>query len=258
MSVLIKPFPRDLRWNAALLHLFFDAILLASMAALLFKHWFPPPFFTATGGWQGLKLAIPVMLIGPLLTFVVADPHKARKVLVRDLAMILVVQSLALAWGIHVLYGQRPVAVVFWESEFLTVTANDLSEQGYSDRQLDAFGNDRPVWVYRPKPVSRDGLRKILRQVTEEKVSPYYQVESFLPYREYFSDLVWHGVDIEKIARSNQNMKTELDAVLRQTGGKADDYIYLAMKSKYRNVVVVFSRNGERLGYLYAPYLQNP
>jgi hypothetical protein len=45
--------------------------------------------------------------------------------------------------------------------------------------------------------------------------------------------------------------------LLQKSGNKADDYLYLALKSKYRNVVVVFTKSGERIGYLYAPYLRD-
>lgn len=246
------------RWFTAFLHLFLAVILITLISALLLRVWFPPPFFTATGGWQGLKFAAVLTVLGVLPTLVVTNPLKARNVLARDLGLIVGMQCLVLAWCMYVLYGQRPVAVVFWESEFYTVTANELAEHGYSVSELDRFGKESPVWVYRPKPVSAEGLRQILKQVTFNKVPPYLQVNAFIPYQEYFSELAWHSKDIDEITQANHNMKAELAELLRKFGGKADDFVYLAMKSKYRNVVVVFTKTGDRIGYLYAPYLKNP
>jgi hypothetical protein len=246
-----------IRWFAALLHLFLGVVLFALISALLLGFWFPPPFFTATGGWQGLKLIAMVVVLGPLLTLVVANPLKARRVLARDLGLIVSLQCLTLAWFMYALYGQRPVAVVFWESEFYTVTAHELAEHGYSVSELNRFGKQRPVWVYRPKPAAAEGLIEMLKQVTVNQVPPHHQVARFLPYREHFSELTWHSVNIGEITRENRNMQAELDELLQKSGNKADDYLYLALKSKYRNVVVVFTKSGERIGYLYAPYLRD-
>ena len=255
--MVIKLPKKGYRWFAALLHLFWSAILFSLIFALLLGLWFPSPFYSASGGWQALKLVVIVLLLGPLLTLVVANTLKARRVLARDLGLIVGLQCLALAWGAYLLHAQRPVAVVFWESEFYTVTATELAEHGYSIDALDRFGQQRPVWVYRPKPADAEGLQAMLKQVTVNQVPPHHQVASFLPYREHFSELAWHGVNIGEITRTNRNMQAELDELLQQSGGKADDYLYLALKSKYRNVVVVFTKSGERIGYLYAPYLRD-
>ena len=228
--------------------------------ALIYVHvrmfWFPAPFFTASGGWQGIKLVGILVVLGALLSLVVFNPLKSRRVLPRDVGLIVGLQCLALACGAYVLHGQRPVAVVFWESEFLTVTANELLEHGYSVGELERFGTSGPVWVYRPKPASAEGLREILKQATVNKVPPHHQISAYLPYRDYFSEFAWHSLDIDKITRANRSMKEELDELLQKTGGKSVDYLYLALKSKYRNVVVVFTKSGERIGYLYAPYLR--
>ena len=249
----------NIRWLTVLLHLTVNLVLLAAVYVLLFKFWFPPPFFSASGGWQGFKLiAVMILLPGPLLSLVVASPNKRHRVLARDIGIIVLVQGLALVWSGYALYAQRPVAAVFWESEFYSVTDGELAEHGYSITDLDRFGHDLPVWVYRPKPASAEGLNKMLEQVTEQHVPPHHQIASFLPYRDHFSDLSWHGLDIAEIINANRGMKEELDEVLAKHGSNANDYEYLALKAKYRNVVVAFTKNGERVGYLYAPYLQNP
>ncbi len=246
------------RWTPVLLHLLASVLVLLAISALLLGLWFPAPFFSASGGWQGLKLVAIVLLPGPLLTLVVSNSRKDRRVLARDLGLIVTLQCLALTGCVYTLYGQRPVAVVFWESEFYTVTADELAEHGYPASKLARFGKDRPAWVYRPKPVSAEGLRQILRQTTANGVPPHHQIDAFLPYRAHFSELAWHGLDIGEITQSNPTMKAELDALLHMRGGKTADYRYLALKAKYRNVVLVFTQSGERVGHLYAPYLDNP
>ena len=82
------------RLKAFAWHLFGSAGGLSVTLGLMYLGWYHWP------GWyladMPTVLAIMVgidVVLGPLLTFIIADPAKARRVLVRDLGCILLVQS---------------------------------------------------------------------------------------------------------------------------------------------------------------------
>lgn len=114
------------RIYASTLHLGGSA-LVAAFAALVVCHWFPRPFWSLSGGASLFFLLIAVdAVLGPVLTAIVASNSKPRGELVRDLSVILLIQSAALGYGMHSLALARPVAVVFEVDLFRVITAADI------------------------------------------------------------------------------------------------------------------------------------
>src|SRR5210317_459647 len=114
---------------ASALHFTVSLIIFSVFIYILLIHWYPSPYFTASGGWQGLKIVVLVdLVLGPLLTFIVFNKKKSRLELTIDLSLIVGLQLAALVWGIVTVYQQRPLAIVFWDDRFYTVPAGALSE----------------------------------------------------------------------------------------------------------------------------------
>ena len=86
---------------ATLVHLLISGAIAAVASLLVFRVWYPPPFAAVAGGLGlfGLIVGIDVV-VGPLLTAVVASAAKPLAELRRDIAVIAVFQSLAFGYGI--------------------------------------------------------------------------------------------------------------------------------------------------------------
>jgi hypothetical protein len=113
------------RWQAAGIHLALSALIAATVVTVMLALWYPPPYFDAMGGTGLLKLVVGVdVTLGPLLTLIVYNP--AKKSLRFDLAVIATLQLAALAYGIWVTFGARPVYTVFVKDRFEVVAANQL------------------------------------------------------------------------------------------------------------------------------------
>ena len=115
------------RARAAGLHLLVSALLAAAAAALVFGLWYPGIYRLASGGRDLFLLVTSVdVILGPLLTFAVFDLAKGWKHLRRDLAVIGVIQTAALVYGLHTVYIVRPVAMVFEVDRFRVIAAADV------------------------------------------------------------------------------------------------------------------------------------
>lgn len=115
--------------RAAAIHLLLSATLAGAVAALVFGLWFPSPLRELVGGTELFWLIIGVDVVcGPLLTLVVFNPDKPHAELRRDLALVALIQLLALGYGIHTLAHARPVALVHEVDRFRVVTFSDLAE----------------------------------------------------------------------------------------------------------------------------------
>lgn len=115
------------RLKAAGLHFCLSLAVAILAAVLVFGVWYPWPYRIISGGQELFWLLTTVdVILGPLLTFAVFDLAKGRRHLQRDLAVIVVLQLAALAYGLHTVYQVRPVALVFEVDRFRVVTANDV------------------------------------------------------------------------------------------------------------------------------------
>lgn len=114
-------------FKAFAIHLGISALVAVLAAALVFLVWFPYPFREISGGQSlfGLVVAVDVVL-GPLLTWVVFDRRKPRSELVRDLAVIGMLQLAALAYGLWSVYLARPVYLVHEVDRFVAISAADV------------------------------------------------------------------------------------------------------------------------------------
>lgn len=107
------------------------SVLVAGMAYLfVFTVWYPSPFAALAGGARLFLLLVLVdVVMGPVLTAVVASAGKLRRELVRDLSIIVVLQLAAFAYGIFSVALARPVALVFEVDLLRLVSAADIDPE---------------------------------------------------------------------------------------------------------------------------------
>lgn len=247
------------RYSAALLHFSISCLIFLIFIAGLLLLWYPSPYFSASGGWQGLQLvALVDLVLGPFLTLIIYNARKSRKELFADFSIIAVVQVSALLWGINAVYEQRPVAAVFWEGSFYTVPAKSLTNQGENLERLKQFGNKMPVYVYALQPQNKAEYEAMLQEISERHIPPHEQLNRYRPLGEHYSDIRSASLNINEIIESNKAMGKRLEEILQASGTSLDDNYYIALESRYRNIVLVFSQQDQLLGMLNAPLKEGP
>ena len=102
--------------KATAVHLALSVALFIYLAYQIYYNWYPEPYFSIDGGWQGIRLVGAVdLVLGPLITFLIFDSRKPRREILFDLLVIVTIQIGALTYGIYTTYNQRPIAVVVIE-----------------------------------------------------------------------------------------------------------------------------------------------
>ncbi len=113
--------------SAFLKHLLLSAAVVAVALTVIFKIWYPYPYFRIAGAERVLQILIGVdLILGPLLTLVLYKPGK--KWLWFDMSFIAAIQIAALIYGLTTIYGQRPYYSVFAVDRFVLLTANKLKD----------------------------------------------------------------------------------------------------------------------------------
>ena len=124
-------------------------------------------FYVGWYHWPGWYLAVvtPVIAVlagvdvalGPILTLLISSPQKAPRELARDVAVIVVLQLLALGYGSLQLWNGRPLYYVFSGGILQMVQAYDLDAGDAAQARtaglaLAPHWYSLPRWVYAPEP----------------------------------------------------------------------------------------------------------
>jgi hypothetical protein len=159
------------RLKAFSLHLLGSASALTLILGTLYFGWYRWP------GWY-LAEATPVvavlvgvdLVIGPLLTLVIASNRKSRRELTRDIGIIVAVQVLALIYGTTSLWNGRPLYYAYSETVLQLVQAYEInaSEAELGRKQnavLAPHWYSLPRWIWAPLPSDPEEAQKLITAV---------------------------------------------------------------------------------------------
>jgi hypothetical protein len=119
--------------RVGLAHLLGSLLVATFLAALVFDLWYPHPYRELVGGIELFLLVIAVDVVcGPLLTSVLYNPSKPKNELFTDLGLVVVIQLVALAYGMYTVVQARPIYAVFEVDRFRVVTAADVDSADWA------------------------------------------------------------------------------------------------------------------------------
>lgn len=138
--------------NAVLLHFGVSLAIFLALVYVMMRLWYPGALFEMDGGVQGLTILAPIdLVLGPMLTLLFYRPHKRSVVF--DMSFIAIVQVAALSYGVFSVYQQRPVALVFAQERFETLSHSDYqaalaAADVANPTPLSQFGPSSPRLIY--------------------------------------------------------------------------------------------------------------
>lgn len=115
--------------RAALLHLCASILVGCFAAVVVFFVWYPSPYGYISGGRELFYLLVVVDIIcGPLLTLILFNSAKPRRELLMDLSLVVVIQLVALIYGLYTVYVARPLYLVHEVDRFKVVALPDYGD----------------------------------------------------------------------------------------------------------------------------------
>jgi len=214
------------KMRAASIHLGISFLVFLGILFVILFVWYPEPFFTAEGGWDGIKLMAAVdLVLGPSLTFIIYNYTKARKEIVFDLSLVAAVQISALIWGGLQVYSERPVALVMWEGVFYTVTEDYYQKQNINLKDVATFSDEKPMIILAETDHAVEQLEE-LKRLNQEKIPPYAQVHLYKSIKENADNVFKHQISAEAWS---DYLNEDLTAT--------NEHIFLG-KAKYKNLLI--------------------
>ncbi len=245
--------------RAFAIHLTASAIVVLAFLGVMLFVWYPTPYFETDGGWTVLRILAGVdVVLGPLLTLIVFKPGKPG--LKFDMSCIVLAQLGALIYGGTIIYQQRPAFVVFGVDRFTSVSASEVEFDKLKYPELQRVAGIGPL-LAQSRPPDDPKLRQelLLGVVLEGKKDLEFRAELYEPYRPDLAQLRARSIDLSKIAALDAGAKQAIDGFIASKGGRLGDNLYLPLKGKNKDIVMVLSpTDGMPMGFIsISPWIED-
>lgn len=252
-------------WNRALLvskarafglHIAISAIVFAVVIAVVVGMWFPQPYFSIDGGLAMVAIAAAVDLgIGPLITFLVYRPGRRDNKL--NFAVIGVLQAAALAWGVHVLYTQRPLYAAYIGGPvkvFIPITEELIRKSAPPSREVQERAKGRPPLVFVPLSSDKKKALGMLMSGFLGGPSLLSATHLWLPIEGRALDsIVEEARDRKTLESLDPDAGRLLDEFLAGRGAKFEDFAFVPLRGRFSSALLALNKaDGSLAGVVYA------
>ena len=230
--------------KASGIHFIISLSFISISLLLALKFWYPAPFFEISGLDHIILILITVdVILGPLLTLVVFKPKKPS--LKIDLTIIGLVQIVAFCYGFYTIYSAHPLYIAFAGDRFTPINTNEVDPAKAKYPELKKSKLTGPELVYVQKPADPAEMSRVTMEVLSGKPDLDARPEYYEPFKKFTDTILTKSISPEKIQANDKN-KQQLENFLAQYGKTADDYAFLALVGKEKDVLWAFDRhNGE-------------
>jgi len=234
------------RLKALALHLVVSCAVLSLTLGTLYVCWYRwPGWYLADAGQVTGVLAVVDLVLGPLLTFVVASDTKPKRVLARDISVIGVLQLSALIYGSLSLWNGRPLYYAFSEDVLQVVQAYDFEPQelGLARRQnapLRPHWYSLPRWIWAPLPADPKEHDRIVQSAVSGGSDVIAMPRYYQPWEAGLPTLRTRLTKIDDLKYFNGNERKSLKASMQRSQVPTDRANCMAVLGRGRPVLAVF------------------
>lgn len=231
------------RWRAAGTHLGICLIVAALVASLIYFVWYPPPYYTVSGGSSLTLLILGVdVVLGPMITLAVF--RAGKKGLKFDLAVIALLQIGALCYGLSVIAIARPAFVVAVVDRFVPVAANEIDDNDLTQAKDPAFSSrswsgPRLVGAVAPADKKVELAQSALAGRDVEKFPQYY-----VPYDQVATELLARAKPVAVLSAKGTTEAAQVAKFLTLHGMKPEDVKFVPLHGRDASVAMLITRNG--------------
>lgn len=231
------------RKQAFLTHLLISMAIFFVLLYLIVFQWYPSYYFHIDGGYRGIATIFFVdVVLGPGLTLLVFKPGKPS--LKFDMTAIVILQIVALSWGVKSVYQERPMLTVFYDGKFSCMNNSEVSE--FNLERLVIKDEKPPLLAVLPRPNTHKEYQDMMLEAFKHGSAEIYVFsEKLLPmdvvgttqvmnYRlDVANNFFGGGKDIEKY-------RSVWSAYLEQNPDAPQKYLYYPLSCRYNKVLAVF------------------
>jgi hypothetical protein len=234
---LQAPFPR---WKAAGIHLLISIFIAAAVVAAMLLIWYPSPYFKAMGGGGLLMLVVGVdVVLGPLITLIIFNTKK--KSLKFDLMCVAILQLVALAYGVSIMFQARPVYTVFNKDRFDVIIAADMSDKErakVTDAAFKSVPLTGPKIVAMETPTDMKEIQRMLESGIDSRAFAQY----YVAYDSKAKEATTASKPFAQIQKNNPAAAEKLKAFLATKALDESKVGFLPLYTRNEDMTVVLDK----------------
>jgi hypothetical protein len=234
------------RLKAFSLHLLSSATVLTLILGSLYFGWYRWPGWHLTDVTRVVFIMVCVdVVLGPTLTFIIANQNKPRRELVRDIGIIVAVQLCALIYGSASLWNGRPLYYAFSENVLQLVQAYDIdaAEAENGRRQNPALAPhwySLPRWIWAPLPQNAEESKKIVVSAVTGGDDVISMPKYFKPWNEGLPSLKTQLKKVDDVPYFAKSEKKRLKERMKAAGLPDDQPITMPLTGRGHPLLAVF------------------
>ena len=244
------------------LHLLCSVAVLTSVLGALYLGWYRWPGWYLTNALRVAPILVSVdVALGPLLTLLIANQAKSRRVLARDIAIIATVQLTALVYGVSTLWLGRPLYYTFSEDRLQLVQASDLNPQEVAlgrkqNPQFAPHWYSRPRWVWAPLPELASAKEEIIESAVGGGDDVIQMPRYFQAWERGLPQLRAHLLTVDQQRDYGFfKKKPRLKQMMQAQGFAPDEPVTMLMSGQSPPLLVVFDRSSLQIkAYLHSDF----
>jgi len=237
------------RLRAFGLHLLGSVLALSLILGSLYLGWYHWPGWYLADVVQVVTVMTGVdLVVGPLLTFVIANPNKVRRELTRDIGVIVAIQLCALIYGTVSLWNGRPLYYAFSENQLQLVQAYDINagEAALALQRNSALAPhwySLPRWIWAPLPKDPDESAKIVASAVTGGDDVISMPRYFKRWDEGLTSLRTQLKKVDDLGYFSGADKKVLKARMQAAGLATDQPNTMVLSGRGKPLLAVFDRN---------------
>ena len=228
--------------KASLIHLSLSILLVALIIGSTLFFLFPKLFIDVTDFKEVASIIISVdLVLGPLLTFVVYNSQKAKKLLYIDFSVIGVIQLSALLYGAYSLYQIHPVYVAFNVDRFTIVTAKDAEPEKALIDEFKVSKFTAGKLAFAKMPTDLEKQNDLLLATTGggedlDKMEEYYE-----PIKDNISSIMVKSLKPQDLFKT-ETAKNKAKKFLSKQQDKINSYAFFPLNSEDKDAIIVLDK----------------
>ena len=231
------------RKQAFLTHLSVSMAVFFVLLYLIIFKWYPSYYFHIDGGYRGMATLFFVdVVLGPGLTLLVFKPGKPR--LKFDMSVIIVLQIVALTWGLKSVFFERPALTVFYDGKFSCMNHSEVADFNLERLVLEDKGP--PLLAVLPRPDTHNEYQQMMLEAFRQGSAEIYVFgEKLLPMDVAGTvHLMNYKLDVTSSFVGSDEQKEKYSKIwsdyLERNPDAISRYLYYPMSCRYQKVLAVF------------------
>jgi hypothetical protein len=227
-------------------HFLASTCLLLMIIGTLYLGWYRWPGWYLAGMLNILPITVGVdAALGPLLTFIIASPSKPLRTLARDIAVIAVVQLVALVYGSMTLWQGRPLYYAYSVDQISVIQALELDPaqiavgQQYNPDWAPHWYS-LPRWIYAPLPDDAATSTAIVQSAISGGNDVTDMPRYFQPWRNGLPDLRKQLRKVDDWKYFSNKEKTRLKQRMAERGFPVDAIATMPISGRGTPLLAVF------------------